>query len=101
MCVRIFTGNRLADGKEKKGKKKERKKERGRLVTVMSVSSLVFDVVAVAQGLRDCDRDCCAAANRDVLRKLRRQGDAVSLILSTFAREKQPRRVTRVRPLRA
>ncbi|KAK1123564.1 hypothetical protein K0M31_008265, partial [Melipona bicolor] len=28
----------------------------------MSVFSLVFDVVAVAQGLRDCDRDCCAAA---------------------------------------
>lgn len=30
------------------------------LVTVMSVSSLVF--VAVVRGLRDCDRDCCAAA---------------------------------------
>lgn len=26
----------------------------------MSVSSLVF--VAVVRGLRDCDRDCCAAA---------------------------------------
>lgn len=32
------------------------------VVTVMSVSPLMLDFVAVARGLRDCDRDCCVAA---------------------------------------